>query len=704
MAMSEPSGCVHGLTPITCSYCLARRVPTARPVGTRQQQIQAARRTTDGRSHDDVWVSPGGDCFHSSPGCRSLRSGQEKAARHARTFVASEVTQVDLATAVYAKRLVPCSRCIDLNSSLFSAIYSAGTIALQRRVIEATSSQLRDTGEPTYTLQFQLKAWQTHALSAWIAADHRGVVEAATGSGKTAVGLAAMEHLHRMHGGRLRTAIIVPSKVLARQWRDQLQRNLNIPHSWIGEQYSDTPVEWQPHHTILIAVVNSARTRLTPILDLWKTHNCVSFLIVDECHRAGSEHNSLIFRGDYRASLGLSATPERDDRGHETLIYPGLGLPVYRYPLLDALNDGTVADLYSINLYVDFDSAERSQWRALTEDLGSAFRDLKIHHPELEFIPDEELLRAINKLAARQDPLALRIQKLIAERCDLLSSAQARQSCQRAVLEWLAQGERRALIFHETIKAARASHDYLTRHLGVKAGIDHSRLPREMRIAAMRRFRNERDQVLVAVRALDEGVDVPDASVALIVAGSRSRRQRIQRIGRVLRPQDGKKAMVISILIRNTPEEAAVGARDGSLLGESRVRHHRWPAIPIPEAAQAITSTYAPAEPGRHIGDLLTMVKLGMWEPKGPAANPVQPPSQVVRRPIGSTFGPSGWYRVDFVRDRIGIPSDEFERLRNAVRDQLRHRLDPARVNPSVIHGSEIAAVRRQWLNDNAVC
>ncbi len=546
-----------------------------------------------------------------------------------------------------------------------------------------------------WTLGFELKAWQAAALQEWTKAGQRGVVEAATGTGKTVVALAAIECLHREHGNRLRVAIVVPTKVLAHQWRDQLERRLGLPRDAIGEHHSDARVEWRPEQPVLVAVINSARTSLPPVLEGWRKRGHLAFLVVDECHRAGSEYNAQIFEGSYDLSLGLSATPERGDWGHEEFVYPGLGRPVYRYQLLDALDEGVLAPVRSVNLYVDFDADEHERWQELSDHLGTAFRNLMDRYPELGDVADDRLLGEVGKLAKGQDRLALSILKLLADRRELLSSARARSACQRSVLSWLAETGHRTLVFHETIAAAEASHQHLARTLRVRAGLDHSQLHRQQREEAMEGFRSGRHQVLVAVRALDEGVDVPDASVAVIAGGSRSRRQRIQRFGRVLRHGEGKEALVITVLVRATPEEVAVGGQDGVLPGVDRVRHHRWPGTPVDLAIDDHPSTYRPGAPKLSADDALTLGDLGLLEP-GMAAD------DLWRRSGHDAperyFSPNRWYPADEVSDRMGIPRDEFDRLRRSVRKAFQRRLDPRHLGyPTLIYGSEIEAVRRQW-------
>lgn len=560
----------------------------------------------------------------------------------------------------------------------------------------------QDQAKGPWVLRFDPRPWQTAAIAAWVKANRRGVVEAATGTGKTAVALAAAEHLHGDVGDRLRMVIVVPSIPLARQWRREVERNLGIFPSWIGEHHSAAQVEWHSDHRVLITVINSARERLAPALSAWRGQGGKTLLVVDECHRAGSEFNARIFNGDYDYALGLSATPERSDRGHEEYVYEGIGKPVYRYPLLNALDDGVLAPLRSINLYVDFTTSESGTWWELGERLGDAFRYLFQRYPALEMASSDKLFKEIGRLARLKDPNALRIQKLLADRRELLAGAAERRRCLHAVLAWASRTGMRGLVFHETIAAAEECHQHLVHDVGIRARLDHSNLRPADRQLASDDFRRGTSPILVAVRSLDEGIDVPDASIAVIAAGSRSRRQRIQRLGRILRRSEAKQSIALSILVRGTPEESAVGGRDDELLGRSRVEHYRWPGVPVSDVIRGNGPRYTPARPAYTFEDLVTMMEIGGWEPA--MAGKQVPKATTPSAEAGgySThevyFSPNAWHPVESVRDGIGVPPADFDELRRDIRRVFKGSLDPARVSDaSIMHGSEIEAVRRQW-------
>ena len=452
--------------------------------------------------------------------------------------------------------------------------------------------------EKPWVLASKLRPWQSRALSRWEGNSRRGVVEAATGTGKTMVALGAVEKLRRQHGHGLRVAVVVPTVALALQWRTELIGKLGMPDALIGEMHGSATGErkWDavgPIKPVLVAVINSAREKLPDVIDAWGRQGCHTLLIVDECHRSGSASNSKIYAERAKASLGLSATPERGDRGHE-LVYEGLGDVVFRYPLLDALSDGTLADLTSVNFYVDLAGSEVAEWAALAEQLSDRMNRLFSQHPALRYMEYEQLFAKISLLARIKDSSALAVVAVLAHRRKLLAECSGRRAAEDGILHWLATSRKRAIVFHETIAAASDLHRRL-RCAGVQAALDHSQMTNSDRQESMRQFRAARARVLVAVRSLDEGLDVPDAEVAVIAAGSRGVRQRIQRLGRVLRREGEKStALAVTILVRGTPEES-VGHRDPSLVGKHRVRHHRWGAIDIASAVKT-ASTYAPTD------------------------------------------------------------------------------------------------------------
>ena len=149
----------------------------------------------------------------------------------------------------------------------------------------------------------RLYRWQEEALEAWSAADHRGIVQAITGSGKTRVGLAAIQRHLDHPGGRV--AVIVPTVVLLNQWRKEIAIWLGINESDIG-QCGGGGNDDLTDARITVYVVNSAAQYLTS--DAGAVGRSV-LLVADECHRYGAEGFRAAIQGPFEATLGLSATP-----------------------------------------------------------------------------------------------------------------------------------------------------------------------------------------------------------------------------------------------------------------------------------------------------------------------------------------------------------------------------------------------------------
>lgn len=445
-----------------------------------------------------------------------------------------------------------------------------------------------------WTTDQALRQWQVEALSSWKGASRRAVIEAATGTGKTMLACAAIADIHTEFGEDTRVVVVVPTQVLARQWRQALTSALNLPDNSIGEQHSEAQIDWtNSRHPVLITVINTGRNQLKHVLTTWKAENRRVLLIVDECHRAGAATNAKVFEGHFDFSLGLSATPERPDEGERMHVYPNIGKKTYSYPLKLALDDGVLADFTSMNIYVDFTRFEQDDWEKSTEDLSKAIRSLKDEHPKLVSRSANFFLE-VRKLAEAGDLTARRFEALLAKRRELLAECAGRKKALSDLLKVLSATRRRLIIFHESIAVAEETLQEL-RTLGTRASIDHSQMKAQDRTSERDRFASGRSQAMVAVRSLDEGVDVPEAEVAIIASGSRSKRQRIQRMGRVLRFVEGKQAICISILVRGTVEESITGAADSGLVGASRVRHHRYGETPLDVVLQPLVdSTYEP--------------------------------------------------------------------------------------------------------------
>ena len=416
----------------------------------------------------------------------------------------------------------------------------------------------REVDPPAVTdLLPTLYPWQIAALDAWRHQHGRGVVEAVTGTGKTMVGMAAAaEELAR--GGQV--CVLVPTAELLRQWRESLARHLS-PGTTIG-------LLGAGHHDpignddVLIAVVNSARNA-----DL-RPRRPGGLLVGDECHRYGTDMNREALEEGFGRRLGLSATFERTDDGHLDWLRPYFGPTCFRMGYRRAIAEGVAARFVVALVGVSFSRHERAAYRELSLELTRA-RAVLIARFGVPDRPIGLFLRVVAKLARLDDgspagAAARAYLSAMQDRRRLVAETPAKAAALDRLVPVLGASTR-AIVFTQTIGGAERAAAAL-RSAGLGAAAIHSGLERAGRLSVLADFRDGGLQVVTAAQVLDEGVDVPAADLAVILASSQSRRQMIQRMGRVLRRKsDGRLARFVVVHVEGTVEDPALGAHEGFL-------------------------------------------------------------------------------------------------------------------------------------------
>lgn len=377
------------------------------------------------------------------------------------------------------------------------------------------------TTDERWNPRFEPRRWQEEAFEAWKPTT-RGIVRVVTGGGKTALALMCIAHFHQTHRNA-RSIIVVPTLALLDQWYTTLIDDLSVPERDIaiysGEEKSAQPA------AICLVVLNTART-MSKVL----AQDTDAFLVVDECHRIGSPVNALALDVPVSAALGLSATPERpyDDSLAERIV-PALGPIIYEYGYEDALADGVIAPFRLVNVAVDMLADEEQQFAALTRRISRI-----AHQPTL----DDE---------ARE-----RMRRLLIARAAVAANASMRIPVAARLVE-LNRG-RRTLVFHERITAAETIAATLGKR-GHAVTLYHSKISGPLRRSNLRLYRKGAFDVLVTCRALDEGLNVPETEIAVIASSTASTRQRIQRLGRVLRRTATKDSAVVYTIYASEMEK-----------------------------------------------------------------------------------------------------------------------------------------------------
>lgn len=403
-----------------------------------------------------------------------------------------------------------------------------------------------------------LYPWQEACLERWFSNQARGMVQAVTGSGKTLLALTAAARLEqRLAPKKLLVKIVVPTGALMRQWNRALQEFLahssrldasktNLRHL-IGLRGSGffTPDDRQ----YMIYVINSARYELARQIMADLKGGASVLLIADECHRYVSGQNRLIFEflpyiQEYEGSfysLGLSATLPAGQAQKELAAF--LGRKIYAYDIHQAVRMQNVCqyDIYHISL--SFQKAEEAEYQELSERMTALYRTLLRTHPYLRDLTQRERFECLRTLASDKNPetsqAAASYMALSYKRKKLVCSAQNRLACACDLVERLPLGEK-ILIFGEHIRQADELYQLLSVRFPGRAGRCHSGMSSQANKNAIDDFRNGMTRILISCKALDEGLNIPDASVGIILSGTSVQRQRIQRLGRIIRRHEGK--------------------------------------------------------------------------------------------------------------------------------------------------------------------
>lgn len=400
----------------------------------------------------------------------------------------------------------------------------------------------------TLKLSGKPRKWQAEALEEWRQRDRRGIAHVVTGAGKTRFAeLCLADFLSLYPEGRV--IILVPTLALLDQWYLDLREDLRIDSDDValfsGEDHPSSV------RRINLVVLNTGR-KTAPRL----SKGAQTLLIVDECHRAAPPANSLALRGEHQATLGLSATPEREyDEGFQDVLVPHLGEIFFSYDYDDAKRDGVITDFSLINVAVPLTPAEASRYDSLSGRVARALRIVESGQG------DEGQLRHL-----------LRARAAVA--------AAARMRVPVAVRIADSNRGKRIVIFHERIDAAEEICSLL-KERGHNVTLYHSRIGEAIRRDNLRLFRSGAFQVLVSCRALDEGMNVPETEVGIIASSTSSIRQRIQRLGRVLRPSPGKERATIYTLYATEVEENRLRREAETLEAASTVQ---WQAVEVPSA------------------------------------------------------------------------------------------------------------------------
>lgn len=369
-----------------------------------------------------------------------------------------------------------------------------------------------------------LRPYQVAALAAWDLAGHSGVVVLPTGSGKTRVAIAAMARQ------RCSAICLVPTRVLLHQWRSVLAEHLGIETGCFGDGVREL-------RAITVATYESAYRHMQEL------GNRFDLLIVDEAHHFGHGLRDEALEMCAAAQrLGLTATPPSGSAalGLERLLGP----VVYEQGIQDLV--GTfLAEFEIIELRVKLTVDEETAYRADRDQFRAAFDAFLGLAPGA---PWEAFVRWAGRSVEGRGAL-----QCWRRSRNLLALTRNKNELVGRLLD--RHRDARTLVFTADKEAA---YGVARSHLIMPITSDIGQRERDAVIEA---FRNGELRALVSARVLNEGFDVPDADVGIIVSGALGVREHVQRVGRLLRPLHGKRALVYELVTHATTEIAQAQRR-----------------------------------------------------------------------------------------------------------------------------------------------
>ncbi len=365
----------------------------------------------------------------------------------------------------------------------------------------------------------ELRTYQNKALDNWQRAGNRGILVLPTAAGKTFIALKAIDLL------RTQTLIIVPTLDLIDQWRKRVRECLGVEAGVVGGGENIIRM-------VTVSTYDSAYSQAAQL------GNKFMFLIFDEVHHLASPGYMQIgemYIAPYR--MGLTATYERSDQRH-ALLPLIVGDPVYSIDIEELTGKHLSPYTYE-KVSVELTPEEQQTYEAEM----SVFKNY-LHQRRIVLKSAADFQRFI--MTTGRDPQAR--EALLARNRALRVAVNSEAKLNLLAQRLEAYKDEKILIFTLYNDLVYT----ISRRFLIPAVTYQT--PREERREILANFGNGKYKVIVTSQVLDEGVDVPDASVGLILGGTGSAREYVQRLGRLLRKKEGKTAKLVEIISKETVE------------------------------------------------------------------------------------------------------------------------------------------------------
>ncbi len=462
-------------------------------------------------------------------------------------------------------------------------------------------------GKGHFTLDPKLDpySWQTDCVDQWTNPDAEtgresfcGIASAVTGTGKTVMALmAAAKFVEENPNGIV--SVVVPSIVLMEQWAEEAAKFIGLDSSTIGFCGNNFHDDFSEGKRFIVWVVNSAvkGDRMHHTIEEVDP-NIPHLLIADECHRYGGEKHRSFLDVRAEARLAISATPpDETSMGEKHPILDSMGTVFYRLGYREAHEQKLISPFKVRYVGIYLTPKEQSKHTRMSEAITKMLRQIEeIYGPRIQ---GENLIAEVQKIIKEGNahPVCPRFLSATQERTKLIRNAERRNTASGAILRRIEKEKEgyTMMLFHEQIKESEllvtdapgeyrrkdrimadklddeeqleiidqqrkviaSLADWVLTSGAVRPGMYHSKFPARWKAWMVDWFRAGRLNVMLSVKSLAEGFDMPGADEGIIRTSTSNVRQRIQTIGRLIRKkqEEGSYATIWIIFVKHTSDE-----------------------------------------------------------------------------------------------------------------------------------------------------
>jgi DNA phosphorothioation system restriction enzyme len=409
---------------------------------------------------------------------------------------------------------------------------------------EQRDYQFQSLGVPQIPSSLQLRDYQRQAVVSWLRNKGRGTLKMATGSGKTIIALAIATELYQQIGLQV-LLVVCPYRHLVTQWQRECAKfNLEPVLAF------ETVYNWQSELSTKLYNVRSGNQSFLTVITTNSTlinegfqsqlrfFPAKTLIVGDEAHNLGSLRLESSLPRNIGLRLGLSATPERyfDEDGTDALLSYFGAILQPEFSLADAIAQGALVRYLYYPIFVELTQSEAFAYAKLTKRIGWALN-------KNDNLDQNDTLTSL--LMQRSRLIGSAVNKLNALRELMLGRLHTTHT-----LFYCGDG----YVENYTSRQLEAVTYLLGQELGYRVNTYTADTSLEERERLRQQFERGELQGLVAIRCLDEGVDIPAIRTGVILASTSNPRQFIQRRGRILRPYPGKERATLFDAIVMPPD------------------------------------------------------------------------------------------------------------------------------------------------------